>query len=632
MDDREETLIRDINSEIDVVGKVVEVCKRGKELLEIIWEQLGINGEQRIKRNERFFDLIANLVNDMVTEEQELKKQVEQRVVEFSEKIDNLTEELQLPKFQADPSWSLIIRETELRKEVDVLNKEKHQRMKTLATKRSEELTLCQRLALEQLEMTFVGCPSAQQLNELSQNIKFLQDEMEKRLALLKKHQESIKRLWKELEIDPYSEFEMQLCSDEAEEKFILSKENMNKLKDLEEQLELEHRKLVGEIDGLRGKVKALWDRLEVADEERKKFTEKNNELCPKTANALKNELSRLQELKRQHMQKFVDNLRKELDALWDKCYYSSEQRNEFRPYFEAVFDDESLALHEHQVQIMNNYFNENKKIYKLIEKREVSWQNKMDFENKSANADRLFNARGGALLKEAKMRAAFEKGLPKIEEELKKSLKGWETDNETYFLYNGVRYLDRIESQHAAYEALKEQKKQERNKAKLESTKQEMVFGSKPSTTKRKAVGTPIRTGTPMKSPKRGRMDTTHNNTRFVHSSIMNTPKKTPGSEKKPLTGKQTKSKIMTSARRKSNRMRQQTRARQIAGHNMTYQHPSPSAKLNSSKSSVVSGSIVNKENAQPGNIGSYQEFSIGITSPNCRSSFVATNSSFHV
>ena len=41
-----------------------------------------------------------DLVNDMVTEEQELRKQVEQRVVEFSEKIDKLTEELQLPKFQ----------------------------------------------------------------------------------------------------------------------------------------------------------------------------------------------------------------------------------------------------------------------------------------------------------------------------------------------------------------------------------------------------------------------------------------------------------------------------------------------------------------------------------------------------
>ena len=45
------------------------------------------------------------------------------------------------------------------------------------------------------------------------------------------------------------------------------------------------------------------------------------------------------------------------------------------------VFDDEALALHEHQVQVMNNYYNENKKIFKLIEKREASWQNKMDFE-----------------------------------------------------------------------------------------------------------------------------------------------------------------------------------------------------------------------------------------------------------
>ena len=35
--------------------------------------------------------------------------------------------------------------------------------------------------------------------------------------------------------------------------------------------------------------------------------------------------------------------------------------------------------------------------------------------QNKSSNSDRLFTARGGALLKEAKIRAAFEKGLPKV-------------------------------------------------------------------------------------------------------------------------------------------------------------------------------------------------------------------------
>ena len=49
------------------------------------------------------------------------------------------------------------------------------------------------------------------------------------------------------------------------------------------------------------------------------------------------------------------------------------------------------------------------------------------------------------------------------IEEELKKLLKEWENDNETFFLFNGARYLDRIVSQHADWETLREQKKQER-------------------------------------------------------------------------------------------------------------------------------------------------------------------------
>eukprot|EP00112_Aurelia_sp_Birch-Aquarium-sp1_P004456 Seg1507.5 transcript_id=Seg1507.5/GoldUCD/mRNA.D3Y31 product="Protein regulator of cytokinesis 1" protein_id=Seg1507.5/GoldUCD/D3Y31 len=597
----------------DVTNKVIEACMQGKQVLEGIWHQLGIDEDQQKSRKERFFDLIASLVNDMVTEETELKTKVEQNVKECANKIDKLTEELGLPKFEVEEHWTLIVKETELRKNFEALNKEKHERMKTLTQKRSDEMKLCERLALQQLELNFVGCPTNQQLNELSQNIIFLQDEKEKRLGLLKKHQKSIKQLWTELEMDPYTEFEIALCSETAENDFSLSAENLEKLKLLQDQLELEHRKLVGEIDGLRDKVKALWDRLEVPAEERKTFTDAHLELSPKTANALKHELSLLEERKRQHMQQFIENVRKELDALWDKCYYGEELRQDFTPYYEDVFDDESLALHEHQVQVMNNYYNENKKIFKLIERREASWQNKMDFENKAANADRLFTARGGALLKEAKLRAAFEKGLPKIEEELKKLLSAWEKDNETFFLYNGIRYLDRMTSQHEAWEGLKEKKKQDRNRAKLESTKQEMVFGSKPST-KRKAVGTPVKLGTPLRSPKRGRLDNTHNSTKFVHSSITKTPQRTPQKTPTPMNRTlgvrqmKSKSKAVANARRKSNRLRQQLRGKQIS--NNTYQ-ASPAKKLNDSKASVVSGSIVNKENAQPAKIGSYQEFS---------------------
>ena len=45
-------------------------------------------------------------------------------------------------------------------------------------------------------------------------------------------------------------------------------------------------------------------------------------------------EVARLEELKRQHMQKFIDSIRKELQALWDKCYLGEEQRQLFRAFY----------------------------------------------------------------------------------------------------------------------------------------------------------------------------------------------------------------------------------------------------------------------------------------------------------
>jgi len=237
MGDAVEDLSREVTNKIDSVSKVIDVCKKGKEILESIWKEIGLNEEQKLMRNERFFDLIANLVNDMVTEEKDLKSQIEQRVVDFTSKINVLTEELGLPKFQVNTELSLIVTETELRSKVDALNKEKHERLKILTAKRSEEMKMCQRLALEQLEMNFVGCPTTQQLNELTQNIKFLEAETEKRFALFKKHQKAIRQLWTELEVDPYTDFEISLCSEEADHDFCLSSENLEKLKSLESQV-----------------------------------------------------------------------------------------------------------------------------------------------------------------------------------------------------------------------------------------------------------------------------------------------------------------------------------------------------------------------------------------------------------
>ena len=43
----------------------------------------------------------------------------------------------------------------------------------------------------------------------------------------------------------------------------------------------------------------------------------------------LKEEISRLEELKRANIEKFINNIRNELDTLWTDCYYSEQQRLE---------------------------------------------------------------------------------------------------------------------------------------------------------------------------------------------------------------------------------------------------------------------------------------------------------------
>lgn len=44
-------------------------------------------------------------------------------------------------------------------------------------------------------------------------------------------------------------------------------------------------------------------------------------------------------------------------------------------------FTEELLALHEHQVEVMKNYCDENKEIFKLVERRETLFKTMEEFE-----------------------------------------------------------------------------------------------------------------------------------------------------------------------------------------------------------------------------------------------------------
>ena len=57
----------------------------------------------------------------------------------------------------------------------------------------------------------------------------------DKRFGLFKKLQAKILKFWEDLEMDPYTDFETQVCQPDADEMFILSAENLDRLRDLEQ-------------------------------------------------------------------------------------------------------------------------------------------------------------------------------------------------------------------------------------------------------------------------------------------------------------------------------------------------------------------------------------------------------------
>lgn len=590
--------------------------------LEDIWAEIGIKEDQIEIRSQTVQTHIQDLLKEMLADEEDLKAKIKLNVNEFLIELKQLCQDLGLPEKQMPSNISLLQLEAKLRSDVDTLNKEKHDRLKTLKRLRGEEQAMCDRLVMSQHELNFEGCPTLDQLRELEQNVKFLKAEKMKRLELFQKLQLSIMQLWTDLETTPVTQIEHELCQDNAIEEFILSTDNLDKMTVLQRRLQEEQSHLIQQIDELKKKVESLWERLETPQDEREAFLNKTSDHTPKVAKLFLKEAERLQELKRQHMQKFIESIRKEVVSLWDQCFFGEEQRKVFTAFYSDVFTEETLAEHEHQVATLKNYYNENQEMFKLVEKRQNLWLKKIDFENRSTDFNRL-NNRGGALLKEEKIRKAVEKDLPKVESEIKKKVKVWEEENETYFMVNGFRFVDFITQQKEQHEEEVKMKKEEKARQKKAELSEEAQFGSKCS--KRKNIGTPSKTKS--KFPK---MNATHTPSRFIHSSILPSPRVTrSGAENKRmnktniLKAVKKTNKAKTEARRKSLRRRSNrlANAKRVLEENQDINIMG----LHHDDVKVISGSSIAKTSNPNMSLMSYNDFTSAVAeSPYSRSSFM--------
>jgi len=101
------------------------------------------------------------------------------------------------------------------------------------------------------------------------------------------------------------------------------------------------------------------------------------------------------EELKKANIEQFIINLRNELNDIWDRCFYSDNQKNSFQALHSIDFTEELLEKHEAELDRMKEYQELNRELFIKVEKRQEIWSKFMELERRAKDPSRLMHARG---------------------------------------------------------------------------------------------------------------------------------------------------------------------------------------------------------------------------------------------
>lgn len=280
-------------------------------------------------------------------------------------------------------------------------------------------------------------------------------EEYNKRIVTVTTLADEIIHLWGELGT-PQAQVDSAIVQHgrDAPEQLGLHQEDLARLQAKRDKLIEEKRGREKKLRDLKTTVEGLWNMLNVDEAERKQFMASNRGCGLRTINEFEDELSRLNELKRQNLHIFVEDARFKIQELWDSLYYSEEEMLEFTPAFSDVYSDALLSAHENEISRLEALKEQRAPTLALIDKHRSIIKDREDLAASSQDASRLM-MRGQKgekrdptrLLREEKMRKRIAKELPKVEVELRKILESWENEYGRPFLVHGQRYLDELDA-----------------------------------------------------------------------------------------------------------------------------------------------------------------------------------------
>ncbi|KAI1434343.1 microtubule associated protein-domain-containing protein [Xylaria sp. CBS 124048] len=296
---------------------------------------------------------------------------------------------------------------------------------------------------------------SSAYVNKLDDEFTRVYDEYERRVETVAALSENIIQLWAELGT-PQAQTDGAIVKyyRDAPEQLGLHEEDLLRLQAKRDKLFNEKKAREKRLNDLKEAVEALWEKLGIEESERKAFLNSNRGCGIRQINEFEDELTRLNELKRQNLHLFVEDARYKLQELWDALYFSEDEMLEFTPAFSDVYSDALLEAHESELARLEALKEQRAPVLALVERHRSLVQDRDELASSSQDASRLM-MRGqkgekrdpGKLLREEKMRKKIAKELPKVAADLAKLLIQWEDDYGRPFYVHGERYLDSIET-----------------------------------------------------------------------------------------------------------------------------------------------------------------------------------------
>ncbi|XP_071971469.1 protein regulator of cytokinesis 1-like isoform X2 [Engystomops pustulosus] len=503
-----------------LASSVISSTNQALATLMDIWDGLGIKEEMRLQRIEEVKKHIEELFNRMIHEEREMKDRIEKSIQFCRKQLKTLCHDLSIDEYKIDENMTILQIERDLRVRLELLAKQKNERLEELKILQQKDQELCSDLCVTPYYIPSGSIPSLVQLEELKEHIKVQTEEKRKRLQVFSTLRAEIRQCLNEMGRQPENSLEQDaICEDE--EAFFLTPENIKALTVLKAQLELKKEALLSTLKTVSEKVQSLWELLQVTQEEREACQKISGMSIFEELRMWESELARLDELKMANLKQVILKIREELKDYWDKCFYSPEQRKEFGPYYCDEFTEDLLSQHDEEVVKMKLLYEKCKLILDAVAKWESSWTQFVVLEKKACDPNRFSN-RGGTLLKEEKERAKLQKLLSKLEEELKSRIDTWEAEQGRPFLIKGSKFMDYVATQWELLKHQKEREKQDRAQKKEETT---------PFKTPVKRPGGPCPQVTPSSKSRKlnGTTNSTMSRTNVTHSSASLTTGKVP-------------------------------------------------------------------------------------------------------